>query len=785
MQNQRSQRVLEFNKIINQLQSYCLTSLGKEYCLSLNPSNNLAEVSNRLAETEEALTIIRFSGGQPLIGFNDIRPWISIAQKGGSLSPKALLDIASSLHATSIARSALINNRDAAPLLSALAYELTTLPSLYSEIDNAIVSEEEIADRASSELAQIRRQIRSAHDRMREKLGHMIRSQSTAKYLQDPIITMRGDRFCLPVKAESRGYVPGLVHDQSSSGATLFIEPLAVVELGNDIKQLRAKEELEITRILRALTDQLLPRADALIENISILTQLDFSFAKGQLALSMHACLPKVNNEGRIKIIKGRHPLIDPAVVVPCDLWLGDTFTTLVITGPNTGGKTVTLKTVGLFTLMVQSGLHIPANEGTELAVFNNVFADIGDEQSIEQSLSTFSSHMTNIVSILQNMQSNDLVLFDELGAGTDPTEGAALAQCILRFLLDKQIRTLATTHYSELKAFALSTNGIENASVEFDVQSLRPTYRLSIGIPGKSNAFDISKKLGLDQKLIDDAKALLSKNDIRFEDVIANAEYHRQVAEKERKLAEETRKETILLRNEADTLRKKIEENRTRNIQKAKEEGKRILESAKKEAEHIIADLKAMRKKAQTPEHEIQNIKKRMETSISSLSEGLSAVNTANFTPPKEVRIGEHVEIVHLQTKGTVLSLPNRKGEVQIQAGIVKLNAHLSQLRVIEKPKPQKSKVVNKVALSQKAPVAMQVDIRGMNLEEGISAVDNYLASATLAGLHEVTIVHGKGTGVLRVGIQRHLKKHMQVKKYRDGLYGEGEQGVTIVTLK
>ena len=785
MQNQRSQRVLEFNKIINQLQSYCLTSLGKEYCLSLNPSNNLAEVSNRLAETEEALTIIRFSGGQPLIGFNDIRPWISIAQKGGSLSPKALLDIASSLHATSIARSALINNRDAAPLLSALAYELTTLPSLYSEIDNAIVSEEEIADRASSELAQIRRQIRSAHDRMREKLGHMIRSQSTAKYLQDPIITMRGDRFCLPVKAESRGYVPGLVHDQSSSGATLFIEPLAVVELGNDIKQLRAKEELEITRILRALTDQLLPRADALIENISILTQLDFSFAKGQLALSMHACLPKVNNEGRIKIIKGRHPLIDPAVVVPCDLWLGDTFTTLVITGPNTGGKTVTLKTVGLFTLMAQSGLHIPANEGTELAVFNNVFADIGDEQSIEQSLSTFSSHMTNIVSILQNMQSNDLVLFDELGAGTDPTEGAALAQCILRFLLDKQIRTLATTHYSELKAFALSTNGIENASVEFDVQSLRPTYRLSIGIPGKSNAFDISKKLGLDQKLIDDAKALLSKNDIRFEDVIANAEYHRQVAEKERKLAEETRKETILLRNEADTLRKKIEENRTRNIQKAKEEGKRILESAKKEAEHIIADLKAMRKKAQTPEHEIQNIKKRMETSISSLSEGLSAVNTANFTPPKEVRIGEHVEIVHLQTKGTVLSLPNRKGEVQIQAGIVKLNAHLSQLRVIEKPKPQKSKVVNKVALSQKAPVAMQVDIRGMNLEEGISAVDNYLASATLAGLHEVTIVHGKGTGVLRVGIQRHLKKHMQVKKYRDGLYGEGEQGVTIVTLK
>ncbi|MEG2253244.1 MAG: endonuclease MutS2, partial [Clostridia bacterium] len=434
----------------------------------------------------------------------------------------------------------LIKEREDTPILTNLASRLTALESVENAINNAIMSEDEIADRASTELYQIRRQIRGANERMREKLSQMIRSSSFSKNLQDSIITMRGDRYCIPVKAEFRANVPGLVHDQSATGATLFIEPMVVVELGNDLKQLRVKEQQEIQRVLQALSDSLSPYAEALFTNMEILTHLDFAFAKGLLSREQRGVLPKINQRGFLKIVRGRHPLIDPEKVVPSDLWLGDQFTALIITGPNTGGKTVTLKTVGLFTLMMQSGLHVPADLGTELAVFGRVFADIGDEQSIEQSLSTFSSHMTNIVSIVNAMRDNDLVLFDELGAGTDPTEGAALAQSILCSLLKRGIRTMATTHYSELKVFALSTKGVENASVEFDLESLRPTYRLSIGIPGKSNAFEISRKLGLPDELIANAKELLSKEDIRFEDVIANAEYHRQVAERERQMAEE-----------------------------------------------------------------------------------------------------------------------------------------------------------------------------------------------------------------------------------------------------
>ena len=785
MNQERTLRVLEFTKILAQLATHCITPLGRDKCLALLPANTYEETKHHLEETEEASSLLRFLGGTPLVAFNDISDLILLAKKGASLSPRALLDVANCLRATRSARTSLEKKHDDMPILSSIASQLTCLVNIENEIQDAIVSEEEVSDHASSDLLQIRRKIKSANDRMRDKLQQMIRSQSFSKYLQDQIITMRADRYCIPVKAEHRANVPGLVHDQSSSGATLFIEPMVVVELGNDLKQLHAQEQLEIARILRALTDQILPYSDQCLSNVTLLTHLDFAFAKGQLANEMKATCPKVNNHGYIKIVRGRHPLIDPAKVVPSDLWLGDSFTTLIITGPNTGGKTVTLKTVGLFTLMTQAGLHIPADYGTEMAVFDNVYADIGDEQSIEQSLSTFSSHMTNIVDIMKNMSSNDLILFDELGAGTDPTEGAALAQSILKLLLKNQIRTMATTHYSELKAFALSTSGIENASVEFDVESLRPTYRLSIGIPGKSNAFEIARKLGLSESIIDDAKTLLSSNDIRFEDVIANAEYHRQIAEKERLLSEETRRETVKLRNEAESLRREMEENRQRNVQKAKSEGKRILENAKREADGIISELKAMRKKAQTPEHEVQKLKKRMEEGIDSLTEGLTSKSDSNFTPPTSVSIGENVEVVHLKTKGTVLTLPNTRGEVQIQAGIMKINVHLSQLRAIAPPKPAKTHVNNRVNTASKAAVPMSIDIRGSNLEEGIAAVDIYLADATLAGLNEVSIIHGKGTGVLRAGIQNHLRRHMNVKKYRDGQYGEGEQGVTVVTLK
>ena len=780
----RALRVLEMTKIRERLAGYALTELGKEKCLSLVPCVDFSDAVHSLDETEEAVSLISYLGGHPLTSFPDVREQVKLAAKGACLSPRALLDVASCLRASKLARSSLVREREDTPILTGYASRITTLDGLENDITAAILSEEEIADRASSELFQIRRQIRSANERMREKLNQMIRSSSFAKNLQDSIITMRGDRYCIPVKAECRANVPGLVHDQSASGATLFIEPMFVVELGNDLKQLRAKEQLEIARILQALSDRIGPHAENIDLNISLLTHLDFAFAKGMLSRSMFGVLPKMNTRGYIKIIRGRHPLIDPDKVVPSNLWLGDAFTTLIITGPNTGGKTVTLKTVGLFTLMAMSGLHVPADFGTELSFFHKVYADIGDEQSIEQSLSTFSSHMTNIVDIVKNVDDNDLVLFDELGAGTDPTEGAALAQSILSSLLKRGVRTMATTHYSELKAFALSTPGIENASVEFDVESLRPTYRLSIGIPGKSNAFEISRKLGLPESYIEASKELLSKEDIRFEDVIANAEYHRQIAERERAIAEETRRVTVKLRNEAEKLRAEIEQSREKSLKKAKEEARRIMENARRESESILRELKAMKKQAATPEHEVQKLKKRMEEGIDALSEGLSEKSASNFTPPKTVRIGESVEIVHLGTKGTVLSAPDRNGEVQIQAGIIKMKAHLTQLKLIAPEKPQKSRVINKVSAA-KASVPMEVDVRGMTLEEAIGAVDIYLADATLGGLNEVSIIHGKGTGVLRTGIQRHLKSHLNVKKYRDGMYGEGEQGVTVVTLK
>ena len=784
MEQERALRVLEFTKIRERLSVHALTDMGKAQCLSLKPFDDFSDVLHALDETEEACVLLSYLGGQPLSGFPDVREQIALAQKGASLSPRALLDVAACLRAARTARSALVRDREDTPILTGMASRITTLDGLENDISAAILSEEEIADRASAELFQIRRQIRSANERMREKLNQMIRSSSFSKNLQDSIITMRGDRYCIPVKAECRANVPGLVHDQSATGATLFIEPMFVVELGNDLKQLRAREQQEIARILQALSEQIAPHAESMLLNIQLLAHLDFAFAKGLLAREMHACLPKMNTRGYIKIVRGRHPLIDPNKVVPSDLWLGDGFTTLIITGPNTGGKTVTLKTVGLFTLMAQSGLQVPAALGTELSVFRRVYADIGDEQSIEQSLSTFSSHMTNIVDIVSGVSESDLVLFDELGAGTDPTEGAALAQVILQSLLDLKIRTMATTHYSELKAFALSTPGVENASVEFDVESLRPTYRLSIGIPGKSNAFEISRKLGLPERLIEGAKALLSKEDIRFEDVIANAEYHRQIAEREREIAEEARKETVHLRDEAEKLRREIEQSKEKSLKKAKDEARRILENARRESDGIIRELKAMKKQAQTPEHEVQRLKKRMEDGIDALSEGLAAKSQTNFTPPKSVRPGDSVEIVHLGTRGTVLAPADRNGEVQLQVGILKMKAHISQLRLLEPEKPVQSRVLNKAAAARPA-VPMEADVRGMNLEEAINAVDTYLADATLAGLNEVSIIHGKGTGVLRAGIQRHLKTHMNVKKYRDGMYGEGEQGVTIVTLK
>ena len=771
MMKERTLRVLEFTKIRDRLASKAMTDMGRERCEALVPSSNITEIQRMQAETEEATVILQYVGASPLVPFSDVRASLTLAEKGATLSPKALLEVAALMQSARAARKALDTERDNTPILKELAQRLSTLHNVEQDITNAIISEDEIADRASNELMDIRRHLRGANERIKEKLNQMIRSSAFQKYLQDPIVTMRNDRYCLPVKAEYRGSVPGLVHDQSSTGATLFIEPMAAVEMGNELKTWAAKEKQEIERILAALSAEIAPYADQLRETVETLAELDYIFAKGMLSREMNAVSPKLNQNGYINIIRGRHPLIDREKVVPSNLWMGKDFTSLIITGPNTGGKTVTLKTVGLLTLMAQAGLQVPADLGTELAVFEQVFADIGDEQSIEQSLSTFSGHMTTIVSIMHEVTPDDLVLFDELGAGTDPTEGAALAQAILQRLLNIRVRTLATTHYSELKAFALSTKGVENASVEFDVETLRPTYRLSIGVPGKSNAFEISRRLGLPENLIDDAKKLLSSDSVRFEDVIANAEYHRQVAEREREIARQASAETVKLRDEAEKLRKQMEDQRENTIKKAKADARRIMEQTRRESESIIADLKRMKKEQQNPDAQVNAIRRRIENNVDNLSEGLlQKVDTG--LPPKEVRKGDTVEILTIGSQGTVLAPANAKGEVEVQAGILKLKVNISQLRLVkqpDKPKPQPTSVHLKTGAMERT-VRMECDVRGMALDEAIMTVDQYLDQAILAGMGEVSIIHGKGTGVLRSGIQQHLKHHMHVGKGRAG---------------
>ena len=789
MIKERTLRVLEFTKIRERLASKALTPMGAERCMALVPSDNLPEIEMWQAETEEATVILQYLGGSPLTTFDDVRHAISLAEKGATLSPKALLTIASLLAASRSARSALVTERENTPLLKSKAQGIVSLRNIEDDITTAIISEEEIADRASSELMNIRRHLRGATERIKEKLNQMVRNPNFQKYLTDTIVTMRNDRYVIPVRADSRANVPGLVHDQSSTGATLFIEPMAAVEMGNELRQWEAKEKQEIERILAALSAEIAPYADQLRDTVEILTELDFIFAKGMLSREMYAVSPKLNSEGYLNIVRGRHPLIDPEKVVPSNLWLGKDFTSLIITGPNTGGKTVTLKTVGLFTLMAQAGLQVPADIGTELAVFEQVFADIGDEQSIEQSLSTFSSHMTNIVSIMQEVTPRDLVLFDELGAGTDPTEGAALAQAILNRLLKIKVRTMATTHYSELKAFALSTPGVENASVEFSVETLRPTYRLSIGVPGKSNAFEISRKLGLPEYLIDAAKELLSSDSIRFEDVIANAEFHRQVAEREREIARQASAETIRLRDEAEKLRREIEGKRETAIRKAKEDARRIVEQARRESEGIIADLKRMKKEGSAPEG-VNAARRALEKTMDGLAEGIQQKQD-DSEPPKTVKPGDVVKIPTIGSNGTVLSAPNGRGEVDVQAGIMKMKVSLKNLRLVQaSPAESKANKAKQGNISMHTEglnrvVKLECDVRGMMLEDALLEVDSFLNDAIMGGLAEVSIIHGKGTGVLRSGIQQHLRRNKCVESMRLGTFGEGETGVTIVKLK
>jgi DNA mismatch repair protein MutS2 len=788
---ERSLRVLEFNKIKSILLEYAASSMGRALCEGLVPSKNLAEIQKMLEETEETNVFLTRLGYNPIPAFEDITMQLKKAEIGSTLSPRDLLLCADCMGAARSVRQSLVKEKpedgekESLAMVAQMASRLTPMREIESEITMAIISEAELADGASPTLSDIRRKIRRANERIKEKLNSYLHSTATQKYLQENVITIRNGRYVLPVKQEHRQNIPGLIHDQSATGSTLFIEPMAVVEMGNDIKQLSSQESAEIERILASLTAKIAPYADALSDNLQILARLDFAFAKGALSRRFRCAMPKMNDQGYINIKRGRHPLISAEEVVPISLWIGKDFTTLVVTGPNTGGKTVTLKTVGLFTLMAQAGLHVPADLGTELCVFDQVFADIGDEQSIEQSLSTFSSHMTNIVSILENLTEKSLVLFDELGAGTDPTEGASLAQAILDVLLKRKIITLATTHYSELKAYALTTTGVQNASVEFDVETLRPTYRLSIGIPGKSNAFDISKRLGLSQGIIDQAKERLSQEQIRFEDVITNAEYHRQVAEQERKVAEEARIEIKRLQDEIEKRRETLENQRENILKKAREEARRMLYSAKDQSERIISDLKKTAHEQAVASREANKAKQELDSMLGEYSEKIEPGALERLSsPPKSVAPGDSVHILSIGAEGTVLSKPDDRGQVQVQAGIMKINVPLKNLRLVKSEKQEKGAIRRNIDMSARH-VPLELDVRGQLLEEAIENVDKYLDDAYLASRKEISVIHGKGTGALRAGLQEHLRRHPHVESFRLGKFGEGEGGVTVIKLK
>lgn len=778
-------KTLEYDKILAMLKERASCCISRELVDTMEPSGDFDTVERELKLTAEAETLFYKTGRSPVDDFPDMRHCLERMHAALFLSTGELLGIASCLKAARIAKDILAKEVGEESYLYNLAGLLITHRSAEEEITRCIINEDEIFDGASPALARIRRAMRLANEKVREKLNSMIRSAAYQKYLQEPIITIRNGRFVIPVKQEYRQQVPGLIHDQSSSGATLFIEPSAVVELGNEYKKLLAEEADEIERILTELTAMLAPYADEIREDLNIMGQIDLVFAKAKLSRELNAVMPRLNRNNYVRIVRGRHPLIPADRVVPIDIWIGRDYRSLIITGPNTGGKTVTLKIVGLFALMVQSGIFVPANEGSEFPVFEHIYADIGDEQSIEQSLSTFSSHMKNIVGILDKADENSLVLLDELGAGTDPIEGAALAMSILEELNGRRCICVSTTHYSEIKAFAMTHEGMENASMEFDIDRLCPTYRLYIGIPGKSNAFEISSRLGLPSSIIDKAKSFLKGEDVRFEDIISSAQSQHRIAEEERKMAEEARAELEKLRADAERERKKLDEDRNRLQAKAKEDAKRIVADTKREMEKLIVEIRSIKDiDRSAADRAIQAARDTLRATETAVNEKEAIKKEDNTKPPKTVRAGDTVNIVTLDQKATVLSAPDSKGEVMVQAGVMKLNVKLKDIRLIEEKKAS-APTSGKVGLGAGKQVGLELDVRGMLVDEANIIVDRYLDDAYNAGLSEVNIIHGKGTGALRTGIQAFLKRHPLVKGYRMGSYGEGDAGVTVVTLK
>lgn len=808
--NEKVFKTLEYDKIIEQLTEFAFSENAKRRCQKIKPLTDKSKIDVLQQQTADALSRILKNGTLSFSGIHAIGDSLKRVEIGGTLSTSELLRIASMLEAAKRVKAFSRDSKDSTPAsaaqilpdtpdtretedsLSGFFAEIEPLTPLCDEIRRCILSEDEIADDASSTLRSIRRSLRGMNDKIRAQMNSMINNSTVRSYLQDAVITMRDGRYCLPVKAEAKSQIPGMIHDQSSSGSTLFIEPMAVVNLNNEYKELLLKEQDEIEVILATLSNQVSAYAEQLSTNYKVLTLLDFIFAKAAFAKTYNGVAPIFNEKGRIHIRKGRHPLLDKQNVVPIDIRLGEDFHLLIVTGPNTGGKTVSLKTVGLLTLMGQAGLHIPALDRSELSIFKEVFADIGDEQSIEQSLSTFSSHMTNIIRILKNADHQSLVLFDELCAGTDPTEGAALAISILSRLHDMGCSIMATTHYSELKVFALSTPDVENACCEFDVETLSPTYRLLIGIPGKSNAFAISQKLGLSDSIIDDAKSRITENEENFEDLLADLEKSRITIEKEQLEINQYKEEIRTLKERLEQKQERLDQSRDKILRDANEEAFRIIKEAKDVADETIRNFNKYGQ-AHAPVSEMEKertrLRDKMNRAQSKMTEQKKAAQQ-NHTVPKKLRIGDSVKVISMNLKGTVHTLPNAKGELYVQMGILNSLVNINDLILLEEEAAPTGRKFNKtsagkIKMSKSATISTEINLIGKTIDEAIPLLDKYLDDAYLAHLPSVRIVHGKGTGALRNAVQSHLKRQKYVKSYHLGEFGEGDAGVTIAEFK
>lgn len=792
--NEKALRILEYNKIIHLLANHASSDMGKQLCGYLTPSTSLVEIRAEQANTRDALSRLYQHGSVSFLGLEDVRPSLRLLEVGSSLSTKELLQVARLLSIATQVKQYGDTAQEDTPVdsLQSMFEEIVPLTELYHEISQCILSETEISDEASTGLKDIRKSIKQTNRAIHNKLSAMVNSQQNKTLLQETIVTMRNGRYCIPVKQEYRSSFPGMIHDQSSTGSTLFIEPMAVVQLNNELRELELKEQAEIDRILAFLSEQVAFESENILSDLQILTQLDFIFAKAKFAKSYDGSEPLFNEDGIVDIKYARHPLLDPKKVVPIHINLGEEFSMLIVTGPNTGGKTVSLKTLGLFTLMGQAGLHIPAFQGSRLAVFSNVFADIGDEQSIEQNLSTFSSHMTNIVSILEQADEHSLVLFDELCGGTDPVEGAALAISILTSLHNSSIRTMATTHYSELKMFALSTDGIENASCEFDVNTLSPTYHLLIGVPGKSNAFAISQKLGLSAYIIEQAKSQIGASQKDFESLIAELE-------KSKLKVEEEQDELKLAREEVEQLRKSLNEKkddiaakRAALLQEARQEAHDIISQAKETADDSIKKFNQWGKeKNASTNKKMERQRSKLRGQLNDLEAKLAYKKKRGSGKAKreDFHIGDPVFVHTLSLEGTVSTLPNAKGDLTVQMGILNSVVNIKDLDLLEKKKepqtPSKKGVTNRSKINKAATISSEINLLGKTVDEAVAELDKYLDDAYMSGLHQVRVIHGKGTGALRSGVHNYLKRQKHIKSYRLGVFGEGEAGVTIVDFK